>query len=224
MVRENPISFEEKSFNKFTADKDFFGRVQTMIDFMSADPESEYFGEMFNYFAGFLKAFSVVNETVVASYLLVERIIKKYPFLNLGLEFSFSELYNEIEDLEGTFAAISDNDLKKDFLERLKAIDGWPAIYVRLFPFYLSRYILDELASSGNDEINIKDMVQTITDHYRDNREAFIWMARNAQDLEWYTRLEIPYEKILLGMLHLMDITFREINNRREVSLKRKAQ
>ena len=58
-VRERPISFEEKTYNKFRADKSFFSRVQTLHEFLDhAQPESEYLVEMFEYFAGFLKASS----------------------------------------------------------------------------------------------------------------------------------------------------------------------
>jgi transcription elongation factor GreA len=39
---------------------------------------------------------------------------------------------------------------------------------------------------------------------------------------EWFADYDITYEKILIGMIHLLDITYREIENRREVSENRK--
>jgi len=57
MVRDKPITFEEKTFNKFKAETNFFDRYQTIQDFMSeSDPDSDYFAEMFQYFTAFLKA------------------------------------------------------------------------------------------------------------------------------------------------------------------------
>ena len=45
-VRDTPISFEEKTYNKFKEEKSFFGRVQTILEFLEMeDPDSEFFKE-----------------------------------------------------------------------------------------------------------------------------------------------------------------------------------
>jgi transcription elongation factor GreA len=222
VVREKPISFEEKTFNRFKADKDFFARFQTLQDFLKhADPESDYFAEMFAYFTGFLKAFNAVNESVIASYLVVRRIVRRFPFLNPGFSYEFKELFEKIQEIEPVFRAIEDADLKRDFLEQVKRhIEEWPDIFVKLFPYYLSRYIVDELEESGN-EARLKALFGQITDQYREYREAFVWLAKNLEHatLEKYS---LDYEKMLIGLIHLLDITTREITNRRDVSENRK--
>jgi transcription elongation factor GreA len=223
VVRDTPISFEEKTFNRFRAEKHFFGRLKIMREFLKdSDPESDYFGEMFGYFAGFLKAYNQVNEQVVASYLIISRLIREYPFLNPGFSIKFKELIQEIGDIEGMFQAIDDSDLKKDFLDRLKkSVSNWPDYFVRLFPHYLTRYIPDELESRGHDE-KLKELFSNLVDQYRDKREAFIWVARNIDEKSWNEDYDISYEKVLIGMVHLLDITFREISNKREVAENRK--
>ncbi|MAG14176.1 MAG: transcription elongation factor GreA [Spirochaetales bacterium] len=221
VVRESPISYEEKTYNRFRAEKSFFGRLKTVQEFLAnADPESEFFAEMLDYFTSFLKSFSVVNETVVASWLLVTRIVKQYPFLNPGKNIAFSELYEQIEDVESVFAAIDDGDLKKDFLENVKSSPDWPEVFVRLFPYYMSRYVIDELTESGKEDM-LKVLATRILDNYREYREAFIWLVRALPD-EWFGKFNVTYEKILIGMIHLLDITYREIENRRDVSENRK--
>ncbi|MGC9313039.1 MAG: DUF3553 domain-containing protein, partial [Sediminispirochaetaceae bacterium] len=51
VVRDTPISFEEKTYNRFRAEKSFFGRLKVLRDFLkhNKDPESDYFAEMFDY-------------------------------------------------------------------------------------------------------------------------------------------------------------------------------
>jgi transcription elongation factor GreA len=223
VVRENPISFAEKTFNTFQAERSFFGRLSAIEDFLShADIDSEYFGEMFSYFTSFVKAFNTVNEQVVASYLLVQRVIASYPFLNPGLSYTFSELFEQIEDVEDVFSKLEAADLKREFLEQVKQhISTWPSIFVRLFPLYLSRYILDELIESGH-KAEAQQLFLNIMDHYREYREAFVWLTRNVVDEEWFDELNVEYEKLLIGMIHLLDITFREIENRKDVSANRR--
>lgn len=221
VVRESPISYEEKTFNRFRAEKNFWGRLKTIQEYLaSSDPESDFFAEMFDYFTGFLRSYSTVNEVVIACWLFVQRTVKQYPFLNPGLDVSFEQLSEGIEDLEGAFAAIEDVDLRKDFLEEVKVIEDWPAVFVRLFPHYMSRYIIDELKSAGEDEM-LKSLVGSVLDNYREYRAAYIWLVKT-MPFEWFKDYDITYEKILIGMIHLLDITFREIENRREVSENRK--
>ncbi len=222
MVRDKPITIEEKTFNKFKAENNFFDRYQTILDFMrEADPDSDYFAEMFTYFTSFLKAANV-NEQVVCSYLFVNKIIKIYPFLNPGLTYGFQELFDDIEDLDELFKNIQYADLKKEFLVEIKRhIEGWQNYYIQLFPYYLNKTILDELISKGFDDL-VKDKLQDILSHYREYRDAFLWIARNAVEEEWFEKLSFQYEKILINMIHLLDITFRDISNKKDVTENKK--
>jgi transcription elongation factor GreA-like protein/transcription elongation GreA/GreB family factor len=222
-VREIPITYEEKTFNKFRSEKNFFTRLQTIQDFLiEVQPDSEYFDEMFGYFTGFAKSFSNVSEHVVSSFLLVQKIIAGHPYLNPGLNYDFEDLFTQIEDLPSLFARIEDNELKRNFLQTVKQnIKTWPQIYARLFPLYLSKFIIDELRNEDKWDILI-ELFNHIHTHYREYKEAFIWLARNFSDEPWFDRINISYEKVLICMIHLLDITFREISNRRDVSLNRK--
>jgi transcription elongation factor GreA len=223
VVREKPISFEEKTFNKFTAEKNFFGRVTTIQEFLEhSDPDSDYFAEMFAYFNTFLKSFSAVTENIICSYLLVQKIVTMYPHLNPGIEFTFAELFEKIDNPAELFSSISDTELKREFLlEVKKHIDNWNEIFAQLFYQYQSKYIVDELVAAKQWDI-LKKLFAQILSHYREYREPFIWLSRNLLQEPWFERMDVVLEKVLIGMIHLLDITFREINNRRDVSLNRK--
>ncbi len=223
VVRDTPISFEEKTFNKFKAEIEYFGRVQVIQDFLKEiGPDSEYFEEMFSYFVSFIKTITGITEFVISSFLLIQKIVSNYPYLNPGIEFDFNEIFLKIEDLEDLFSKINDNDLKKDFLINVKKnIDDWPEIYSKLLRFYLNKFVIEELVNASKLTI-IKNMFLYFMDHYKEYREAFIWLSRHLSDEPWFAGLSIQFEKILICMIHLLDITYREINNRRDVALNRK--
>lgn len=224
VVRDTPISFEEKTFNRFRAEKSFFGRLKILREFLvHSDPESDYFGEMFNYFTGFLKAYNQVNEQVLASYLVINRLIREYPYLNPGFSAKFKELIEESEiDIEALFQQIDDADLKKDFLDKVKkSMSSWADYFVKLFPHYLTRYVVDELDSRGYQD-KIRELFTSLLDQYRDKREAFVWAAKNIEEETWIDEYQLSYEKVLIGMIHLLDITYREIANKRDVAENRK--
>jgi transcription elongation factor GreA len=226
MVRDKPISFEEKTYNKFKAEKGFFERVKTFEDFVQAghaEPDSEWFLEMLAYFTGFLKGYTAVSEIVIASWLLLQRIFAHYPFLSsAGVLPSFEELFAKIEGLEEIFARIDDPELKKDFLISVKKSDaGWADIFTRLFVLFPSRFIIDELATHSKWDA-LGDMLSSLVSRYREQRDAFVWMARNLLTEKWLERMEISREKVFIGLIHLLDITYREIANKQNANANRK--
>jgi len=222
MVREKPISKEEKCFTKFKAAKNFYSKYKALQDFLAvAETESEYFTEIFNYFAGYLKAFSNVDDQVISSYFIVNDIVKKYPYMNPNISYTFEQLIDDVGEIEMIFAQIDNNNLKQRFLEEIKIKENWPEIYARLFPRSYNAFIVTELENSENT-VMLKNLFSQVLDKYKESREAFIWIARNYASETWCELYNFRYEKILIGMLHLLDITFREISNRREVSLNRK--
>jgi len=225
VVRDNPISFEEKTSNKFKAESDFFDRLQTITEFLeNAEPDSDYFLDMFSYFTSYLKS-ATVNEHVLCSFLFVKKMIKTYPFLNPGINYGFKEVFDDIgefEEVESLFRKIESTELRKDFLLQIKKnIENWPEYYVRLFPICLSRQILEDLDTNGYSE-EINKLISEIINHYREYREAFIWVAKNAKEDNWFSKLDISFEKILINMIHLLDITYRDVSTKKYAAANRK--
>ena len=219
MVRDKPISKEEKIYNKFKAEKNFFNKIKAIEDFIKAsDPESEFFNEMFSYFANLLKSYTVANEQVVASFFIVKKLIDQYPFLNSSeFNLDFLEMIDKVEELETVYVDIDNTDIRKQFLIALKQKEDWPDIYVKLFPKAMSTSIIDELATSGYRD-KVEELFMSISDRYREYREAFIWIVKNYVTEKWCEKHNASYEKILINMIHLLDITFREISDKRDVS------
>lgn len=229
MVRDQPITFAEKMYNKFRAAKDFFERVKVLDEFLEqSDTEgrestdSDLFREMFEYFVGFLRSQSSVNEHVIAACLVVKRVTARVSFLHPEVEPDFGQLFDQIENPEDVFSKVDNAELRRDFLEQIKQHSPqWPDYFVRLFPYHLSRDIVQELESHGYEN-RLKDLFFHIYNNHRDMREPFVWMVRNCANDEWFKSLPISDEKLLIVMVHLLDITAREIDYRRDVGANRK--
>jgi transcription elongation factor GreA len=203
--------------------------VKTLNEYLSyieneseEGPDTDYFREMLDYFVGFLRSQSTVNEFVVASNLVVRQVIEQYPYLNPGIDLDFRTLFNQIQNVEEVFSNIENTDLRKEFLHQVhRNVREWPEIYVRLFPHHLFREVIVELERAGHHE-KIRELFQNLLHNYRDQREPFVWMVRNCLEDEWFEEASVDFEKILISMIHLLDVTAREIDNRKDVSVNRK--
>ncbi|MDR0386755.1 MAG: transcription elongation factor GreA [Treponema sp.] len=224
-VRERPISREEKLFNEFKAQRYFFDRVQTLRNYVSrkdADLESEFFSEMFAYFTAFLRSWNQVSEQVMASYLLVKDLAGRYPHLGAGLQLNFLQIFEEIDDVPAIFMNLKDSKLREDFLHHIKLFEpSWPDIYVKLFPYALNHSIVENLEMEGYENKLIA-MVQNCFENFREYRGAVVWIYKNLTGEKWFGKAALPVEKQLITLIHILDITFREIENRRETSENRK--
>jgi transcription elongation factor GreA len=224
-VRERPISIEKKLYNEFKAERNFFDRVQTIRSFVAQkdlELDSEYFTEMFGYFTGYLRSWNQVTEQVLASCLLVKDLASRYPHLGAGLQLNFLDLFNGIEDVPALFLNFKDNKLKEEFLHHIKLfVPGWAGIFVKLFPYALNNTIILNLEKEGYED-KLVDMTACCFENFRENREAVVWLFKNAGEAPWYKKARISFEKQLITLIHILDITYREIENHRETSENRK--
>ncbi len=223
VVRDKPITFEEKAYNKFKAETGFFARLKTLLDFVDeVSVESDYFPEMLQYFTNYLKSYNTVNEYIISSYLVVDQIITRFPHLNPGISVSFTDLLGGIEDLKTVFNKIADSDLKKLFLDKVKLHDkGWSSIYLEIFPDYLNKSVIDALLSEGYVN-EIITLISKIHENYKEYRESFMWILKNMEEYPIFRKASPGEEKILVNTIHLLDITDREIANKRNVSVNKK--
>jgi len=223
IVRDRPLSFEEKVYNQFKAEKSFFARVQYLRDFLeSGEPDSEFFTEMFGFFTGFVRAYQQANESVVAAYLFLKELATKYPHLKGAATLGFAELFDEIEDPIAVYDGIKDAELRRSFLLHIKNfVPDWPDVYIRIFPYSLNAGMLETLKAAGHED-KLKRMALDVIENYRDHREAFIWVVKNLRDEPWFAELGVVYEKILITLVHILDISFKEIESHRDTTENRK--
>ncbi|MGN0730162.1 transcription elongation factor GreA [Treponema sp.] len=216
-VRDRELSKSERLANEFKANKEFFPRIDIISRYLDAieDPSDEQFSDMFSYFANYLKAFSSVNEQTVASYLVVQEIVKRISALENPAKFTFSQLYSEIENPSEMYTKLKDTKnthLKKMFLANIKMLQDWDSQYIRLFPTVLDKNIIAEIISADKKEKAVH-LVQDIFNDYRNNRNAAIYLIAECKSEDWFTEAGISEEKQLVTLVNIISVCCREKNN-----------
>ncbi|MDR0320086.1 MAG: transcription elongation factor GreA [Treponema sp.] len=227
VVRDRPVSITEKLYNEFNAQRNFYDKVSVIRDYVSnkkTSPDSEYFSEMFSFFTAFLRrdaqesrrsADSTNAEYALSTYLLINDLAthKNYAHLKSALTVSFADLFSAIRDVPALFKSYKDSKLKNDFLSNVKLyISSWADIYIKLFPYSQLQSIIDQLEGAGFSG-KISELCNDAFEHYRDNREAVVWFYKNARDKSWFNDANISVEKQLITLIHILDITFRDMEN-----------
>lgn len=225
IVREREISKEEKYFNEFKAQKLFFSRIDIIMKFVNDEPasanekaaniESEFFADMYTYFTGFLKTVTSVSDQVMGAYLTVKAIGEKYPALAFKCQYSFAQLYSDIDDPCKLYLELKDTkatNLRNDFLKNIKLLPDWTTEYIRLFPTVLKKEMITQLEEAGAQE-KLKAFTQAAFNDIKTYREAVLYMFENCQDYDWYKNSGVSYEKQLIALLNIIELANREIEN-----------
>ena len=217
-VRDGNISPEEKISNEFKAQKQFFARADLLVKFFESDDtdnSSELFAEMYSYFTGYLKNISKVNEQVLASYLLVRSISAIDKQFAFPIKETFAEIYNRIEDPKEIYLLLKDSKsthFREDFIRCIKLLPNWNEEYVKLFPIVLKEELLNDLIKEGHVE-DVQKLVRTSFEAFKDFRETVLFFFKECQDKDWFNEAGVSYEKQLITLINIIELTFREINN-----------
>ena len=217
IVRDHEISKEEKFANEFKAQKQFFNRIDIIMKFVNndeTDKESELFADMYNYFIGFIKTITKVTDQVLASYLVVQYIGKVLPQHSYTCKYTFAQIYDDIDDPRVMYDALKDTkntSLKEDFLANIRLLPNWADEYIRLFPTVLQEKMLTTLLEKGHED-KLKALAKKAFDDVKDYREAILYFFEKCQDKDWFKNCGVTYEKQLITLLAVIDLTYREIN------------
>ncbi|MDR0442393.1 MAG: transcription elongation factor GreA, partial [Treponema sp.] len=225
-VRDRPISVTEKLYNSFNAERNFFDKAAVIRDFVNnkeTDPDSENFSEMLSYLTGFLRTTGQAAEQT-AAFLLIKELSanENYSHLASSLTVNFSDIFADIRDVPSLFMNLKDSKLKENFLINVKQfIQQWPDIYVKLFPFALMPSIVAHLERENYTE-KLVAMCNDCFENFRDNREAVIWLFKNSTETPWYKAANLSYEKQLITLIHILDLSYRDIKNHKDAAENRK--
>ncbi len=217
-IREGNITPVEKLANEFKAQKAFFARADILMKFFESeelDRTNESFAEMYSYFTGFLKNFSKISKEVLASYLIVRRISAADSQFLYPVKETFAEIYGRIENPREIYSELKDSKnthFKADFLECIKMLPDWNEQYIRLFPTVLDMKLLNELIKEGF-VADVQKLAKTSFEAFKDYRETVLFFFEKCQDFDWFKAADISYEKQLITLINIIELTFREINN-----------
>jgi len=227
LVRERPISVSEKLYNEFTARKNFFDKVSAIRDYTGnkkAAPDSDYFTEMLSFFTAFLSSTKENIEYAAASYLLICELSanKNYSHIKSSLTVKFPDIFSSIKDIQKLFKNLKDAKLKAEFLNNIKLnVKEWADIYIKLFPVSQLASITEQLEEAGlNDKLAL--LCNECFDRFRETREAVVWLCKNARNKSWFKTANISVEKQLITLIHILDVTYRDIENSKDTVENRK--
>jgi transcription elongation factor GreA len=242
IVRDRSVSITEKLYNEFCAQKNFYDKIQAIRDYVNnknAQPDSEYFTEMFSYFTSFLRLPSRADsddsrksaetitlnaEYAISSFLLINELSanKNYSHLKSSYSSGFAGIFSNIKDVPSLFKNLKDAKLKTELLNNIKLfISDWPLIYTKLFPYSQLQSIPEQLEEAGfEDKLSL--LCSDCFDRYRECREAVVWFYKNAREKSWFKAANIGIEKQLITLINILDITFRDIENSKDTVENRK--
>jgi len=176
----------------------------------------------------------------------IKELLDSKPQLASCMQANFAEIFKGIADVSGLYSSLKDSTLKKEFIRQIRTTYGWADVYVQLFPRIMDAAIIEELEKDGEEKLTA--MTQECFERYRERREAVVWLyrmyvkakaeaaahgadsgdadsklrARAEQRVKWYEAAGISQERQIIVMIHLLDITFRDIENQRETTEARK--
>ncbi len=218
-VRDHKITIEEKLSTEFKAQKQFFARIDILMKYFNndlADKSSELFAEMYSYFTGYLKNIQKVNEQVIAAYIVVRYITSVDKQFAFPIKETFAELYERLENPKETYELLKDSKnttLRRDFIECIRTLlPDWNKQFLILFPIVLDKSLLTALIDSGYTE-DVQKFIRTAFEAYKDYRETVLFLFKECQNEQWYKDAGISYEKQLITLINIIELTFREINN-----------
>jgi len=215
MVRDRPLTFEEKTYNQFKAEKNFFSRLQCIRNFIDkgGDTDSELFTEMIEFVATFIKTGQTSDEYSIAAYLFIKELAQHHTMLKKYLTVSFTELVTKDTDFTALYNFIKDTNLRQMLLQTIKqTLANWVSIYMELLPTTQLKSMIDILLDAGETEQLLR-FFNNVIENYRDYRSTFIWMIRSLWTEKWIEPLYRYYDKVLIILIHILDICYKEIEN-----------
>jgi transcription elongation factor GreA len=81
--------------------------------------------------------------------------------------------------------------------------------------------MIEQLEKEGYGE-KLTAMTANCFEYFKDRREAVIWLFKNASKKGWYIAANISMERQIIVLIHILDLTFRDIDNQKDTVEARK--
>ena len=116
------------------------------------------------------------------------------------------------QEIESLIEDTKNTSLRRDFLECIKMLPNWNEEYIKLFPTVLSRALISDLIEGGFTS-DVQKLVRTSFESSKDFRDTVIYFFKNCQNEDWYKESGVSFEKQLITLVKILEITQREIDN-----------
>ena len=225
ILRDTPISYEEKCYKLFSHEKGLINKYGILKDFLkhNGNTDTEEFVRMLNYFSTELKM-KLSPSTEISSYLILENIGKYEGMDGLLDNVSFEEIYSRMDKNNIKEAYLFMNDsLQKSFIEHIIACDNNASdILLLLLHTSPSNYLLDKVRNSGRRKL-FTDTLSDIIQHPESDSDLAIFLFKTIALKEW-EKLNYTDEEILSSKLSLLGYVNGKIEHKVDSAQNRERQ
>lgn len=235
-LRDNPLTFEEETIINFrnVPSANFDDKLKILIDFVETKKDEkdnidvEVLGEMLEYFYEKCNKSEMIDDRVIKSFLLLNKIKKEIPGTSVDIQLNPKVLREmDTEQIENIYIKIENQDFKRLYLKFLKSVrEDWAVIFGS-FMMHANNtkahnIIFDELMSSKKYDI-VKQIFEEYFTNQRQRLEAYIWSVKTAFGNEKLQEiLDFDEESTIINLIRMLDIINKDIENKKKVTFNKK--
>ncbi|BCR20746.1 transcription elongation factor GreA [Borrelia miyamotoi] len=219
MYNERASNFNEKVYDKFKIEKDFYKRYEIFMHYCTAGgviKDLHIEEEMLNYFLIYVNNFTKVDHYVISSYVILKSLknsengiaLKVNIEKDINLEVLLREYSKNIVDL---FDSILNAEIKKELVSLIKEeLIDWVDYYKQLFPYYINKKLIDSLYKEDVKEI--EQLFNYVIKNYKIYKDAYIWILKHYSI--YSLNLDYSDSELLVNLIKILTGSVVKINNK----------
>ena len=219
MYNERASNFNEKVYDKFKVEKDFYKRYEIFMHYCISGgvvKDLHIEEEMLNYFLIYVNNFTKVDHYVISSYVILKSLknseseiaLKINIEKDINLEVLLREYSKNIVDL---FDSILNSDIKKELVSLIKEeMIDWVGYYKQLFPYYINKKLIDSLYKEDVKET--EQLFNYIIKNYKVYKDAYIWILKHYTT--YSVNLDYSDSELLVNLIKILTDSVVKINNK----------
>lgn len=186
VLRDTPITFEEKTLQTFSREKDFFKKYAIVKDFINKNgsTDSEEFIKILDYFADEAK---LNTATGFCSFIILDRFITKQKMSFIHLGETFEEKYSAMskDAIKEIYSEITDSELKKAFVEYIMESDEkWQSVLAQLLRISPSTSLMENVKNGPRRKM-MTEILSDAVDNYQSDPDFLLFLLKNCSSEEW---------------------------------------
>ncbi|MCR4676519.1 MAG: GreA/GreB family elongation factor [Sphaerochaetaceae bacterium] len=204
VLRDTPITFEEKTLQVFSREKGFFKKYSIVKDFISKNgsTDSEEFMKILDYFTDEANSDS---STGFCSFMILDRFKNRQGMNFIHLNETFAEKYARLdkEGVKQVYAEIEDNELRKNFADCIMETDEkWQSVLASLLRVYPTSYLMDCIKNGPRRKM-MSEIISDAVDNYQSDPDLLLFLLKNCTEEDW-KKASIDEGELITICLQLM--------------------
>ncbi|EEF84694.1 transcription elongation factor GreA [Borreliella spielmanii] len=219
VYNERSSNLNEKMYDKFKIEKDFYKRYEIFINYCNVKgivKDLHIEEEMLNYFLIYVNNFTKVDHHVISSYVILKSLSNFSEELSskvniekdVNLESLLKEYSKGIVDL---FDSILNAEIKKELVILIKKeLGNWILYYKELFPHSVNKKLVESLYKEDPKEV--EKLFNYVIKNYKVYKDAYIWILKHSKTYS----IELSYSDadLLVNLIKILTDSVIKINNK----------